>query len=165
MKYTHLFVGPLRPESPRPCLAVKLEKGEGRASEPDPDPNSNPSSGSESESSVRPRRDVAAGSIVGLVGLAAGPSNFLPPTGPPRLRSVTKETEVPDCRDGEGNTAAAATRAADATREIMSPPPPESVPGSASVSVSSSFFDFDDFRLGRVGDHGLRTLSFRLGST
>ena len=155
-------MGPLRPESPFPCLAVKLEKGEGRASEPDPDPNSNPSSGSESESSVRPRRDVAAGSISGLSGLAAGPSNFLlPSTGPPRLRSVTKDTEGPVGRDGEGNTAAAATRAADATREIMSPPPPESVPGSG----SSSFFDFDDFRLGRVGDHGLRTLSFRLGST
>ena len=81
------------------------------------------------------------------------------------MRSVTKETEEPGCRDGEGNTAAAATRAADATREMMSPPPPESVPGSAPGSVSSSFFDFEDFRLGRVGDHGLRTLSFRLGST
>ena len=72
-----------------------MEKGEGRASDPDPEPNSDPSSGSESESSVRPRRDVAVGSISGLVGLAVGPSNFLPPTGPPRLRSVTKETEEP----------------------------------------------------------------------
>ena len=157
------------------CREVKLEKGDGLAGESESG-GAGSSSGSESES-VSPRRVSAFGSISGLLSTGEELSGLFARRAfwaPPRFRSVTKET-------------ADATRASAASNDLTPDDGADvdadvadgvevdvdvdvgvdvdvDVDAAAAAASVSRRFAFDGLRLGFVGDHGLRTFAFRLGS-
>ena len=160
------LVGPLT------CREVKLEKGDGLAGESESG-GAGSSSGSESES-VSPRRVSAFGSISGLLstgeelsGLAARRAFW----APPRFRSVTKETADATRASAASNDLTPDDVVADVADGVevdvdvdVGVDVDVDVDAAAAAASVSRRFAFDGLRLGFVGDHGLRTFAFRLGS-
>lgn len=162
------------------CREVKLEKGDGLAGESESG-GAGSSSGSESES-VSPRRVSAFGSISGLLSTGEELSGLFARRdfwAPPRFRSVTKETADATRASAASNDLTPDDVVADVDADVADGVEVDvdvdvgvdvgvdvdvDVDADAAAASVSRRFAFDGLRLGFVGDHGLRTFAFRLGS-
>ena len=123
---------------------------------------------------MSPRRVSAFGSISGLLSTGEELSGLFARRdfwAPPRFRSVTKETADATRASAASNdltpddvVADVAADVADCVEVDVGVDVGVDVDAAAAAGSVSRRFAFEVLRLGFVGDHGLRTFAFRLGS-